>query len=174
MLLPALGGLAADEGRRLAALLAAGAVSFADADDGLIEKLEAIFLDCARDARHPLHFFVAQRGKALGTQVERIPPRTMEQLTGSLRALEIALERMPDLIILDIRLPDIDGYEVLRRLRDGLSSPVALAIEGSQVFVLRNNQTLHPFDVSDPGEPVAGVEQATQFTEVVFGKTLCP
>ena len=29
----------------------------------------------------------------------------------------IALERHPDLILLDIRLPDIDGYEVYRRIR---------------------------------------------------------
>ncbi|MCW5640053.1 MAG: response regulator, partial [Rubrivivax sp.] len=32
--------------------------------------------------------------------------------------LEIARRERPDLILLDIRLPGIDGYEVLRRLRD--------------------------------------------------------
>lgn len=30
----------------------------------------------------------------------------------------LALERKPDLILLDIRLPDIDGYEVYRRIRE--------------------------------------------------------
>ncbi|MCA9356790.1 response regulator [Candidatus Nomurabacteria bacterium] len=29
-----------------------------------------------------------------------------------------ALEQQPDLILLDIRLPDIDGYEVYRRIRE--------------------------------------------------------
>ena len=29
----------------------------------------------------------------------------------------LALEHKPDLILLDIRLPDIDGYEVYRRIR---------------------------------------------------------
>lgn len=29
----------------------------------------------------------------------------------------LAVERQPDLILLDIRLPDIDGYEVYRRIR---------------------------------------------------------
>lgn len=32
-------------------------------------------------------------------------------------AVAIALEKEPDLILLDIRLPDFDGYEVFRRLR---------------------------------------------------------
>ncbi len=33
------------------------------------------------------------------------------------QAIEMACTRRPDLILLDIRLPDIDGLEVLRRLR---------------------------------------------------------
>lgn len=36
--------------------------------------------------------------------------------TGKL-AVELALNEQPDLILLDIRLPDIDGYEVYRRIR---------------------------------------------------------
>ncbi|MCB9818334.1 response regulator [Candidatus Nomurabacteria bacterium] len=32
--------------------------------------------------------------------------------------VELALDRHPDLILLDIRLPDIDGYEVYRRIRE--------------------------------------------------------
>lgn len=34
------------------------------------------------------------------------------------RGLEIAFSDKPDLILLDINLPDIDGYEVARRLRN--------------------------------------------------------
>lgn len=30
----------------------------------------------------------------------------------------VAIEQQPDLILLDIRLPDIDGYEVYRRIRE--------------------------------------------------------
>ncbi|MCA9360557.1 response regulator [Candidatus Nomurabacteria bacterium] len=32
--------------------------------------------------------------------------------------VELAIEKKPDLILLDIRLPDIDGYEVYRRIRE--------------------------------------------------------
>ncbi len=35
-----------------------------------------------------------------------------------LKGLEMAASNQPDLILLDINLPDIDGYEVARRLRE--------------------------------------------------------
>jgi two-component system, cell cycle response regulator DivK len=41
---------------------------------------------------------------------------TLEATTGA-RAVELAREHSPKLVLLDIRLPDIDGMEVLRRLR---------------------------------------------------------
>jgi diguanylate cyclase (GGDEF)-like protein len=36
---------------------------------------------------------------------------------GGLAAVETAIERQPDLILLDVVMPDIDGFEVCRRLR---------------------------------------------------------
>ena len=41
---------------------------------------------------------------------------TLEATTGA-RAVELASERLPDLVLMDIRLPDVDGVEVLGRLR---------------------------------------------------------
>jgi DNA-binding response OmpR family regulator len=41
-------------------------------------------------------------------------------------ALEIAREQRPDLIILDLMMPKLDGLEVLRRLRERSSVPVLL------------------------------------------------
>jgi two-component system response regulator MprA len=41
-------------------------------------------------------------------------------------ALDKALERSPDLVILDVMLPDIDGMEVCRRLRAGGDVPILM------------------------------------------------
>ncbi|HEY5871894.1 MAG TPA: response regulator [Gaiellaceae bacterium] len=42
--------------------------------------------------------------------------RTLEATTGE-QAVELASERGPDLVLMDIQLPDIDGIEALGRLR---------------------------------------------------------
>ena len=42
--------------------------------------------------------------------------RTLEATTGE-SAVELALEHQPDLVLMDIQLPDIDGVEALARLR---------------------------------------------------------
>ena len=64
--------------------------------------------------------------------------RTLEATSGE-RAVELALEHQPDLVLMDIQLPDIDGVEALRRLRaDGrfATAPVlaltAQAMEGDR------------------------------------------
>ena len=42
--------------------------------------------------------------------------RTIEATTGE-RAVELVIEHRPDLVLMDIQLPDIDGVEALDRLR---------------------------------------------------------
>jgi DNA-binding response OmpR family regulator len=51
--------------------------------------------------------------------------KVIEQADGP-GALEAARERHPDLIVLDVMLPGLDGVEVLRRLREGSQVPVIL------------------------------------------------
>ena len=41
--------------------------------------------------------------------------RTLEATTGEL-AVELAIEHAPDLVLMDVRLPDIDGIQALGRL----------------------------------------------------------
>ena len=64
--------------------------------------------------------------------------RTLEATTGE-SAVELALEHAPDLVLMDIQLPDIGGVEALARLRAderGASLPVlaltAQAMEGDR------------------------------------------
>ena len=42
--------------------------------------------------------------------------RTLDATTGE-RAVELVVEHCPDLVLMDIQLPDIDGVEALGRLR---------------------------------------------------------
>jgi DNA-binding response OmpR family regulator len=53
-------------------------------------------------------------------------------------ALDVAAAEMPDLVILDLMLPKLDGYEVCRRLREFSLVPVVmLTARGEQVDKLR-------------------------------------
>jgi two-component system KDP operon response regulator KdpE len=49
--------------------------------------------------------------------------RLLEAETGD-RALKLAVQQPPDLVILDLGLPDIDGQQVLRQMREWLTVPI--------------------------------------------------
>ncbi|ERT03787.1 response regulator, partial [Lyngbya aestuarii BL J] len=58
--------------------------------------------------------------KLLCASLSRVKYKVLVAQTGE-SALEIAVSQQPDLILLDIRMPEMDGYEVCRQLK---ASPV--------------------------------------------------
>ena len=52
--------------------------------------------------------------------------------TDAIEGIRLAAENKPDLIISDIGMPDVDGYELMRRLRatPGLEQVPAIALTG--------------------------------------------
>jgi len=91
--------------------------------------------------------------------------RTLEATTGE-RAVELALEHAPDLVLMDIQLPGIDGVEALGRLRaDGrFASPPVLALTAQAMEGDRERFLAAGFDgyLSKPvdiGEFVAAVRR---------------
>jgi CheY-like chemotaxis protein len=84
--------------------------------------------------------------------------RTLEATTGE-RAVELANEHLPDLILMDVRLPGIDGVDALGRLRNNnrtASIPVlavtAQAMQGDRERFLDagfNDYISKPIDIVD-------------------------
>ena len=53
-------------------------------------------------------------------------------------ALTLLEEREPDLVILDIMMPDLDGFQVLDRIRQRSNVPVIMLTGRDEVTVLRD------------------------------------
>ena len=71
--------------------------------------------------------------------VEREGHRTLFAASGE-AALELAMRTKPDIVLLDVMLPGMDGLEVCRRLRDVSDVPILLltarSAEGDRVIGL--------------------------------------
>jgi two-component system, OmpR family, alkaline phosphatase synthesis response regulator PhoP len=48
------------------------------------------------------------------------------EATEGLKAIQLIREKLPDIVLLDIGLPDIDGFEVLRMIREANQVPVII------------------------------------------------
>src|SRR5262245_42833958 len=62
------------------------------------------------DDSEPIHKLIEARLRPEGLEVT-------SELSGA-RGIERALANLPDLILLDIELPDVDGFEVCRQLKE--------------------------------------------------------
>jgi DNA-binding response OmpR family regulator len=93
-------------------------------------------------------------------------------------ALEIAPEFIPDLIVLDIMMPGIDGYEVCQRLREDLdfkSTPIIMVTAKMESEAMTegmktgaDDYIIKPFEVEDLME---SIEFFFPSSEHVSGKT---
>ena len=95
--------------------------------------------------------------------LERAGYRTQTAANGE-QALEAAARERPDLVVLDLMMPGIDGLRVMRRLRDQASEPVGVILltargeESDRVTGLRlgaDDYVVKPFS---PVELVARVD----------------
>jgi CheY-like chemotaxis protein len=83
-----------------------------------------------------------------------------------IKGVELAIREKPDLIILDIQLPDIDGFEVLRRIRmseaDGDVPIIAMtsyAMNGDRQKLLGAGCTGYIEKPIDPGTVMAEISE---------------
>ena len=91
--------------------------------------------------------------------------RALEATTGG-EAVGLAVEHTPDLVLMDIQLPDFDGVEVLRRLRtdDRTAAIPVLAVTAQAMLGDRERFLAAGFDgyISKPlnvGELIGTVQQ---------------
>jgi DNA-binding response OmpR family regulator len=79
-----------------------------------------------------------------------------------LEAIRLAEERDPDLIVLDVMLPELDGLQVLSRLREDARTPVILLTakgeQNDKLAGLRNGADDYVVKPFSPSELVARVD----------------
>jgi two-component system KDP operon response regulator KdpE len=90
--------------------------------------------------------------------------------SGGEEGLELAEIRFPDIVILDLGLPDIDGLEVLRRIRAFSSVPlIILTVRGEEIDKIKaleigaDDYIVKPFA---PGEFLARVRAVVRRSQI--------
>ncbi len=77
-----------------------------------------------------MNILVVEDEKTLNKQLTSVLKQehyNVDSCTDGNTALELILDRKFDLIILDIMLPELDGYEILKQIRDsGITTPVLI------------------------------------------------
>ena len=99
----------------------------------------------------------------VGRYMERAGFETYTAADGY-RALDAATEHRPDLVVLDVMLPGIDGVEVMERLQERPGAPIAVILltargeESDRLVGLRHGADDYVVKPFSPAELVARVE----------------
>ncbi len=99
----------------------------------------------------------------VGAYIERAGFEVQRAMDGP-EALRLADLRRPDLVVLDVMLPGLDGIEVMRRLQERQGSPVAVILltargeESDRLVGLRHGADDYVVKPFSPAELVARVE----------------
>jgi two-component system response regulator ResD len=101
-------------------------------------------------------------GEVVARYLERAGYRARVATDGP-QALALCAERAPDLVVLDVMLPGIDGLEVMRRLREHPSPARVILLtargrEAERIVGLRRGADDYVVKPFSPGELVARVE----------------
>ncbi|HEY2478564.1 MAG TPA: response regulator transcription factor [Solirubrobacterales bacterium] len=105
----------------------------------------------------------------VGRYMERAGFETFTAADGY-KALDLATEHRPDLVVLDVMLPGIDGIEVMERLQERPGSPIAVILltargeESDRLVGLRNGADDYVVKPFSPAELVARVEAVLRRT----------
>src|SRR5262245_26026010 len=78
--------------------------------------------------------------QALSLLFERAGFFTWQAANGT-QALELAWKHRPDLVVLDVNLPDLSGFEVCRRIKESAAPPAPLVVLTSAVYVGSDDRT---------------------------------
>jgi signal transduction histidine kinase len=99
--------------------------------------------------------------------------RVIEASSGA-EALAVAMAERPDLVLLDTKLPDINGFEVCRRLKADLSTSTVLILQTSASYIgssdkiraLDGGADNYLFEPLEPEELVANVRALLRLAHV--------
>ncbi len=115
----------------------------------------------------------ADAADALGMLL-RLDGHDVDVVCGAAAAIEVAARTRPDVVLLDIGLPQMNGYEVARRLRSKpqLAKTLIVALSGYAPHASWESETEELFDayLVKPADPealrpiLAACEPRTEFT----------
>jgi len=98
----------------------------------------------------------------------------LDQAGTGQQALQHAAQQPPDLVILDLGLPDIDGQDVIRRLREWLTAPIIILSARDQdqqkITALDNGADDYLTKPFSTGELLARIRVALRHSERVGGE----